>query len=89
MIFFSSCFLSGCIGMRPKDNVEWILPSKPNTEKVTFVETKRGHYLTKAEATNLVNNVDEYKAYIEKMELLVDEMVDYYDAKTKREEERD
>jgi hypothetical protein len=44
-------------------------------------DTNTFYFLTKIQATQLANNIDEMKAYIEKMEFLVKTMAKFYDAK--------
>ena len=68
----TSLFLTSCSTLN--SNKDYPLPEKPVLVKVKFIPTSNGHYLTKEEATNLANNIDELKAYIEKLETLIEKM---------------
>jgi hypothetical protein len=63
---------------------EWPTPTYPNLKEVKILTISEantnnsGYYLDAVSATNLVDNVSELKAYIEKLELLVKEMEKYY-----------
>ena len=75
--------LTGCATFRG-DGEKWIIPSKPEMKPVEVVPIKEvqieydGFYLTREHATNLVDNVDELKAYIEKLKMLIKKMEEYY-----------
>jgi hypothetical protein len=80
--------MAGCIGNKPpQKNIEWLLPAEPEIKEVEFIKTQKGRYLNNQEGKKLADNIDEYKAYIQKMELLIDEMLKHYDAKSKVEGE--
>jgi outer membrane murein-binding lipoprotein Lpp len=74
-ICFSLCCVCGCI---TTGKGEFPLPQKPQTQKVNFEQVDNGYFLTNEEAKKLADNVDELKAYIEKLELLVDAMNKHY-----------
>jgi len=79
-----SVLLSGCYGCStfyPTLKEQWTLPPKPKTEKVKIDKINNGFYLTANDAKKMADNVDELKAYIEKLEILVREMAKYYNAK--------
>ena len=48
------------------------LPEKPYTEKVEFQEVEGGYFISEEDGRKLANNIDELKAYVEKLEILVD-----------------
>ena len=68
------CFslLCGCSILRP--SATWPRPEKPTTEKINFVRSNDGFWISEEDAVKLANNIDELKAYAEKYEVLVDEM---------------
>ena len=60
-------------------NEVWVLPEKPQLSKVDgFTPVNGGFFIDKENANKLVDNVDEMKAYIEKLELLISKMKEYY-----------
>jgi len=75
LILISS--LTGCITFKKAKN-EWPLPPEPISNPVKFQPTFRGYFITNKDATNLVNNIEDQKAYIEKLKLLINEMNQYY-----------
>ena len=78
MLSFTGCF-STSQDIYTQDFETWDLPPKPILEKVNFVPTEDGNFIVaSSDAEKLANNIDELKAYIEKMELLIDKMKDYY-----------
>ena len=87
MICFSLLFLllTGCAHTASTFSPEWQLPPSPETTHIEFVEVKDsaefedGWYLSEKEAKDLANNVDELKAYIKKLEVLVEKMQDHYE----------
>jgi hypothetical protein len=76
IICFSLCFCGGCISFRSK--VEWPMPQKPELQDVKFVPVENGYIITEEDGLKLANNVDEMKAYIEKLEFLIEKMKKYY-----------
>ena len=48
------------------------LPEKTYTEKIEFHEVEGGYFIYEEDGRKLANNIDELKAYIEKLEILVD-----------------
>lgn len=83
LVVCSSCILSGCgtFDAITPTRMAWPLPDKPETKHVVFVKTDTGYSLTPEEAKKLADNIDEMKAYIQKLETLVDGMKRYYDAR--------
>lgn len=69
LIICFSIFLSGCSNLGR--NTGWKYPNKPKLQKVEFEPVNNGFFITSKNATNLVNNIDELKVYIEKLEELV------------------
>lgn len=63
----------------------WVVPAKPQVVSIQWGTMTEGtnifYFLTKDQAIQLVNNIDEMKAYTEKMELLVKTMTKFYDTK--------
>jgi len=85
-----SIFLSGCKTVPPATGVEWPMPSPPVKRKVnsvpiyegtTFTPNVDGIFLDSISASNLMLNIDELDAYIEKQEALIKQMKRYYKAK--------
>ena len=87
LIICFSVLLSGCSTFYPTFKEKWTLPPQPKIEKIKIEKAKGnlvyfdGFYLTTEDATKIANNVDELKAYIQKLEILVKEMAKYYGAK--------
>jgi hypothetical protein len=77
--------LTGCVTFG-KSNEKWPLPRKPKIKDVSIISSKEadihddGFYISKDDAINLADNVDELKAYIKKLELLIKEMKKHYEA---------
>jgi len=67
--------------------MEWPLPNKPKMVPVDIVIIKNaiveddGFYVSNSHAVNLANNVDELKAYITKLELLLNRVSKFYKVK--------
>ena len=74
---FSLCLLTGCITTNPV-NRAWVLPDKPELVQPNFEREGERLYLDSQNAVILRNNIVEMKAYQEKLEFLIDEMLDYY-----------
>jgi len=78
--------LSGCLTSQFKGET-WPFPPAPNLKEVSIVPIKEvdnydeGFYLSNKDAVNLTDNIDEIKAYTEKIEALINKMKDYYNAK--------
>lgn len=72
-------FVVGCF---TTNKTNWHKPPKPSFKEVEFKMTNiNGEtYFTMTEdgAKSLLTNLDRYDAYIEKLELLIDEMEEYY-----------
>jgi len=74
-------FLGGCILPSQFGGEKWDLPSKPDIKQISIAPVDDGYFMNREQAANLVDNVDELKAYVEKLEALVEKMKDYYNAK--------
>lgn len=78
--------LAGCLTFsKPVETKNvWIIPVKPKTkpvEIISVVEAKvenSGYYMTKDSAKNLADNIDELKAYIQKLDILVEAVTKYH-----------
>jgi hypothetical protein len=68
--------LSGCSTFHSgsESGIKWSRPTKPVLNKVKFDTALNGYFLSYTNATILANNIDELKAYIQKLEVLVDAM---------------
>jgi len=71
---FTGCFTLSFSEAHPT----WTRPPEPETVPIDWQRQGDGYYLSREDSTNLVNNVDEMKAYIKKLEFLVDTMEKYY-----------
>jgi len=75
----SSIGLTGCWSTKINiDNREWILPKKPKLERIKFTPVDNGFFLEYDDAIKLANNLDELKAHIEKQDVLLREIKNYY-----------
>lgn len=92
IILFSSIFMSlvvGCSTFNFSKKDVWPIPPKPIIKHVNIIPVSEsnvqsdGFYLSRTNAVNLADNMDELKAYILKLELLIDKMGEYYGAKTR------
>ena len=55
------------------------MPPKPSLVKIDeFKRIEEGFYISETNAVKLANNVDEMKAYIEKLEGLIEKIKEYY-----------
>jgi len=74
---FSLILLTGC---RTTDVVAkaWILPEKPALEQPKFEKEGDRLYLDEKNSVLLRNNILELNAYQEKLEFLIDEMLEHY-----------
>jgi hypothetical protein len=79
LIICSSLLFAGCISLQPKASITWVQPPKPQTEKVEFIAQRGGYFVTDVDSIQLADNIDELKAYIEKLEVLIKEMLKYYE----------
>ena len=83
LIICSSFILSSCYSLN-KDLVEWPTPTYPILKKVEIISIQEantndaGYYMDEIDAYNLVDNINELKAYTKKLETLVEKMKDYY-----------
>lgn len=81
--------LTGCSSFEFNYGKEkWPMPSKFEVKPVVAtpieevqIDDADGFYISNEHAANLVDNIDELKAYIEKLELLVKKMKKYYGSK--------
>jgi len=71
-----SLLLSGCITTGTDDG--WEKPIGPKLNKIKFEEQSNGFFISAKDALTLADNIDEMEAYIEKLEVFIDEMVKYY-----------
>jgi hypothetical protein len=80
IICFSLCLVVLTVGCATRQDrkANWELPPKPQLVSVDFEPMRDGYYVSVDGATNLADNVDELKAYIEKLELLIEKMQKYY-----------
>lgn len=69
--------LTGCATIKKQGG--WPLPPQPVTKPVKFSKCIGGYFISTQSATNLASNVEELKAYSAKMEVLVDEMIRFYE----------
>ena len=76
LIICFSILILGCT--TTGSNQTWKLPPKPNLQKVNIVVGKEDCRMSLEDGERLASNVEELKAYTEKLEVLVDEMVRYY-----------
>ena len=94
MIVFSIVTCTGCKTFpstrSDKSAVEWIVPATPKKKRVhsipiyknkTFTPSTNGIFLDEDSAKNLMFNIDELDAYIEKQQLLIKEMKEFYKTK--------
>ena len=77
IIFFSLFLFTGCITPSPVDKA-WIRPAKPELVQPKFEREGDRLFLDKDNAVLLRNNIVELKAYQEKLEFLVEEILEYY-----------
>ena len=81
LIFACSVLTIGCIhtSLNLVGGESWQLPQGPQLTSINgFEPTDGGFYISKTNAVTLANNVDEMKAYIDKLEQLIDKMKEYY-----------
>jgi hypothetical protein len=83
IIFFSLFFTTGCLttifNIEPNPiNEAWVKPMKPTLGKPTFNQEGDRLYLDKESSVILRNNIIEMQAYSDKLELMIDELIDYY-----------
>lgn len=86
MIYSSIIALTGCSTINTGDtgNKYWSVPSKPNLKHVEIIPVnnakieKNGYYLSYTNAIYLADNIDELKAYINKLEILSDTIIKHY-----------
>jgi len=80
----SAVFLLGCSTFSGYKG-SWSVPAKPQIAPIQWgtmtQDTNTFYFLSKDQALQLVNNIDEMKAYMEKMTLLVGKMAEFYNAK--------
>ena len=70
--------MAGCITTRDVD-VEWPLPEKPTFKSLDYLRTDDGGlYVDENNAINLLNNIEDMKAYNKKLEVLIKRMQKYY-----------
>ena len=72
---------TGCFHTKPNltSGEKWLLPQNPSIVAINgFEPVDGGFYVSSTNAVKLANNVDEMKAYIEKLEQLIKKMKEYY-----------
>lgn len=77
LITCSSLFVNGCLTTSPTIE-NWPLPPKPQAWSVNFQKIDNGYRISEEDAIKLANSVDELKAYIKKLEILIEKMKGYY-----------
>lgn len=77
-IIFLSSLLTGCF--TTNENI-WTVPPKPKSLPISFSKITDGYFITESNAKVLADNIDEMKAYEQKMELLVNKMAKFYNIK--------
>lgn len=78
--------LAGCSTINNTNNTtkHWTVPSKPNLKHVEIICVDKakieqdGYYLSYTNAIHLTDNIDELKAYIQKLEVLSDTIIKHY-----------
>jgi hypothetical protein len=78
--------LAGCLTFSDPAETKnvWIIPVKPKTKPVEIIPVSEakvensGYYMSKDSAKNLADNIDELKAYIQKMDVLVEAVTKYH-----------
>lgn len=87
IIFFSSLiFLSGCATTN-FGGEKWKMPNGPEMLPVSAIPIPcakvedGGYYLSEKDAENLADNVDELKAHVKKLNVLIRKMKKYYGSK--------
>ncbi len=71
-------FINGCVGVKYRSKKTWNVPQKPKVLPVNFEELNDGLYIDFNSSSNLIYNINEMDAYIEKLEFLLKEMKKYY-----------
>lgn len=69
----------GCISNNTQEI--WPKPIRPNLKPIQVTKSGDGYFLSQNSASNLVQNIDEMKYYILKMELLLNKMSKTYNIK--------
>ena len=77
IICFSLFIFTGCKTTNPV-NKAWTRPEKPVLVQPKFEKEGDRLYLDKENAILLRNNIVELKSYQEKLEFLLEEVLDYY-----------
>ena len=91
IIALTICFsiVCGCSALRGSSKPVWPLPPHPGFTKVDFIpvgEIKKpdsGYYISRDDAVSLADNVDELKAYMLKLEVLLKQISDTYGIRMK------
>ena len=85
LIICLTSLLAGCSTFSGKD--KWPSPVKPISKSVEVIPVPEadikndGFYLNREDAHNLADNVEELKAYVEKLEAQIKKMKKYYGGK--------
>jgi hypothetical protein len=89
IIVFNFLILS-CITIDNNQRVDWLEPSNPIKKQIKsiplrkgqlFIPSEDGIFFDKESSSNLVFNIEELDAYIEKQKMLIEQMKRYYKAK--------
>jgi hypothetical protein len=84
LIICSSILLFAGCSTTNYNNKYWSIPTKPNLKHVEIIPVskanieKNGYYLSYTNAIYLADNIDELKAYIQKLEVLSDTIIKHY-----------
>jgi len=74
----SAAIFCSCNTFKPDIPPTFHLPQKPEVHNVRFENDGDRYYLTDSNAVVLINNIAEMKAYIEKLELYIKTLEEYY-----------
>lgn len=80
IFLFLILLASGCSTFN-KSGIEWPMPEKPHKYQVIFQERENGLFIDQKSANNLLKNANESETYERSLEILVDEMKSFYNAK--------
>jgi len=79
-IILSVNAIVGCVSTNSEENIKWNTPKPPIYKQIKYIETKDGLLLTKTNAVNLLDNVNNMENYILNLETMIREMKKYYNA---------
>jgi len=58
---------------------DWPIPTPASSLPVDFKLVNGGYFITAEHATNIATNVEEQKAYTEKLRVLIDHILKHYE----------